>query len=134
VSNHEFFCSAPPIRYKRGTNSRSLPFFIRFDGMALNHVHYTVGVRELCPPKRRALDRRWKIERTVSRACSTDWRVLPPARPQGLRTPQHFRVHQLGAKSARSRSSSEAGMSAQSSSPAASALTSSFPKFLFHGY
>jgi hypothetical protein len=163
VSLNEYLSSAPRLRYKRGTNSPKLtvkayvvkkrereilvaltnshvssevyPSLPRFDGMALNNVHYAVEVRELCPPKRRALNRRWKFERTASQACSTDWLILPPTRQPGLRKPQRFTAQKFGAKSARSRSLSEAVMCRLIvRPPVVSALILSFRDFLSHGY
>jgi hypothetical protein len=53
--------------------------------------------RGLYSPKRCALDRLWKIERTAAgQACSADWPVLPPAGKQALRiAQQRFRARRL---------------------------------------
>src|SRR6266567_4227213 len=65
---------------------------------------------------------RWTVagklnEQLVRPARQTGEFFLPPDHKACMQTPQHFRVHQLGATSARSRSSSKAEMSAHSSSP-----------------
>jgi hypothetical protein len=60
----------------------------------MQFVLYSRG-RGLRPTERRALDRRWEIERAAGQACSADRRVHPPARQAMRIAPQRFGVHEL---------------------------------------
>jgi hypothetical protein len=81
------------VRSKLANIRPSLP---RFDGMALNNVHYTVEVEGSAHMSAVT----GKLNEQLVRPARQTERVLPPARQQGLRTPQRFGVRQLGAKSA----------------------------------
>jgi hypothetical protein len=114
-------------------SSEVCPSLPRFDGTALNNVHYAVEVEGSV----RLNAVRWtvagKLNEQLVRPARPDWRVLPPARQRGLRTPQRFKVHQLRRK-VRVYARYPKLMSARSSSPAASAVALSFSDFLSHGY